>query len=296
VLALAALVVLAACEPAGLGYRPGAATGLHPGPDPTTTTVPRATPARVLAAGDVADCRSPGDEATAAVLDRHGGTVLVLGDAVYESGSHQEFAECYQPTWGRHLHRTRAVPGNHEYHTPGAAGFFDYFGAAAGAPGSGWFSFDLGAWHVVGLNSNCKVVSCAAGSAQHRWLVADLAASGAACTLAFMHHPRFSSGPHGGTTAVAPLFTALHAAGADVVLAGHDHHYERTHPVDGITYVVSGGGCKTTRVGRSTFTAAATSALQFLLIDIDDDRLAGHCIGVGGATIDRFHLRAREHR
>ncbi|HEU5321805.1 MAG TPA: metallophosphoesterase, partial [Methylomirabilota bacterium] len=133
---------------------------------------------------------------------------------------------------GRHKGRTRPAVGNHEYGTPGAAGYFDYFGAAAGGPGKGWYGYDLGAWHVIALNSNCaQAGGCHAGSEQERWLRADLAAHPAECTLAYMHHPRFSSGnQHGGSPGVEPLWRALHDHGAEMVLAGHDHDYERFAP------------------------------------------------------------------
>jgi hypothetical protein len=122
--------------------------------------------------------------------------------------------------------------GNHEYRTPGAAGYFGYFGAAAGEPGKGWYSYDVGAWHVVVLNTNCgEVGGCGPGSAQNAWLRADLTARGARCTLAYGHHPRFSSGnEHGGSPSVVPLFNALREHGVDVYLAGHDHDYERFAP------------------------------------------------------------------
>ncbi|HEX8692663.1 MAG TPA: metallophosphoesterase [Longimicrobium sp.] len=181
----------------------------------------------LVAAGDIADCRSTGDEATAALLDGIDGTVAVLGDNAYENGSEQEYRDCYHPTWGRHKARTRPTPGNHEYQTPGAAGYFAYFGAAAGNPAEGWYSYDLGAWHVVSLNSELPV---AAGSAQEQWLRADLAAHPARCTLAYWHRPRFSSSLHGNNAAMQPLWQALYDAGADVVLVGHDHAYERFAP------------------------------------------------------------------
>ncbi len=174
---------------------------------------------------------SPGAEITAGLLDGLTGTVAVLGDTAYENGTPDEFARCYEPTWGRHKARTRPAVGNHEYGTPGAAGYFAYFGAAAGEAGKGWYSYDLGAWHVVALNSNCSLVGCQAGSEQEQWLRADLAANGARCTVAYMHHPRFSSGNvHGGSSAVDPLWRALEADGAELVLAGHDHDYERFAP------------------------------------------------------------------
>jgi Calcineurin-like phosphoesterase/RTX calcium-binding nonapeptide repeat (4 copies) len=185
----------------------------------------------LTAAGDIADC-NPGAEITAGLVDGLPGTVAVLGDAAYQKGTPDEFARCYEPTWGRHRARTRPAVGNHEYGTPGAAGYFAYFGAAAGEAGKGWYSYELGAWHVVALNSNCTHAGgCQAGSEQERWLRADLAANEAECTLAYMHHPRFSSANvHGGSSAVEPLWRALEDARAEVVLAGHDHDYERFAP------------------------------------------------------------------
>jgi RTX calcium-binding nonapeptide repeat (4 copies)/Calcineurin-like phosphoesterase len=185
----------------------------------------------LVAAGDIADCKA-GAEITAKLIDALPGTVAPLGDTAYDSGTPDQFARCYEPTWGRHKSRSRPAVGNHEYGTAGAAGYFDYFGAAAGERGRGWYSYDLGAWHLVALNSNCtEVGGCGAGSEQERWLRADLAASAARCTLAYMHHPRFSSGnAHGGSPTVEPLWRALAGDGAELVLAGHDHDYERFAP------------------------------------------------------------------
>ena len=202
--------------------------------DPGATAEPTPRPDRgeiLLAAGDIGECGSASAEATAALLDGVDGTVAVLGDNAYERGSVAEYADCYGPTWGRHKARTRPAIGNHEYGTAGAAGHWDYWGDAAGPPGQGYYSYELGAWHVVVLNSNCSIVSCAAGSPQERWLRTDLASHPAACTLAYFHHPRFSSGArHGGTPRVQPLWQALYEAGAEVVLAGHEHIYERFTP------------------------------------------------------------------
>ncbi|MDQ3880216.1 MAG: metallophosphoesterase [Chloroflexota bacterium] len=182
----------------------------------------------LLAAGDIADCDSTGDDATAALLDGVEGTVLALGDLAYPSGTAGDFANCYAPTWGRHAARTRPVPGNHDYETQGAAGYFGYFGAAAGDPSQGWYSYDLGAWHVVALNSLCAAVGgCGPGSPQEQWLRADLAAHPAPCTLAYWHHPRFSSAQHGSDATYDAFWQALYEAHADVVLVGHDHVYER---------------------------------------------------------------------
>jgi acid phosphatase type 7 len=217
---------------------------------PAAPTEPQAV---VLAAGDIADCGSSGDEAVARLLDTLGGTVASLGDHAYTHGTAQEFAECYHPSWGRHRARTRPAVGNHEYRTANAAPYYAYFGAAAGDPARGYYSYDLAGWHVVVLNSNCAFVACAAGSAQERWLRADLAADGSACTLAYWHHPLFTSGAnHGDAVETRPLFQALYDDGADLVLAGHNHNYERfapQNPAGGLdnargirTFVVGTGG------------------------------------------------------
>ncbi|MGD9705865.1 MAG: metallophosphoesterase [Acidimicrobiia bacterium] len=195
---------------------------------------PTETPAAdqvILAAGDIASCSSSDDEATAAVLAGQSGTVITLGDNVYEDGAATEFADCYGPSWGAHKARTRPSPGNHDYHTSGASGYFDYFGAAAGDPEKGYYSYDLGNWHVVSLNSNCSDVPCSASSAQVTWLRADLAASTKPCTLAYWHRPRFSSGNHGSSTTMQPLYQALYDNNADLILVGHDHDYERFAPL-----------------------------------------------------------------
>jgi hypothetical protein len=182
----------------------------------------------VLAAGDIASCGEDGDEQTATLLDAQPGVVLALGDNVYEHGTLNDFRRCFEPSWGRHKQRIRPAPGNHEY-ISGGAGYFRYFGRAAGPPGRGYYSFELGAWHVVSLNSERRTHSDAA---QVRWLRADLARSKARCVLAFWHRPRWSRGQYGDDRTVAPLWNALYDAGADVVLAGHDHNYQRYQPMN----------------------------------------------------------------
>jgi len=179
-----------------------------------------------VGAGDIANSVS-GAEATAKVLDRTPGTVFTLGDNAYSDGTLAEYQQKYQPTWGRHRARTRPSPGNHEYNTSGASGYYTYFGQVAGPSKRGYYSFDLGDWHIISLNSN---VSMSAGSAQEQWLRADLAANRTRCTLAYWHHPRFSSGEHGSSTASKALWQALQEAGAEVILVGHDHDYERFAP------------------------------------------------------------------
>jgi hypothetical protein len=184
----------------------------------------------LLAAGDIASCRSLGDEATASLLEGPPTTIAALGDLAYPVGSADDFAGCYDPSWGRFKANTRPAAGNHDYATPGAAAYFDYFGAAAGPRGAGYYSYDLGSWHVVVLNSNCRFVACSRGSPQETWLRNDLALHSAQCTLAYFHHPLFSSTVGTATPAVQPLWQALYDAGADLVLSGHAHNYQRFAP------------------------------------------------------------------
>ena len=184
----------------------------------------------LVGAGDIGWCPTDRDEATATVLDSLPGTVVALGDIAYPDGSDGDFANCYDPSWGRHRARTRPVPGNHEYNTEDGRPYYDYFGDAAGTRFKGWYSFDQAGWHVIGLNSN---VSMSAGSEQMAWLRADLAASTAVCTVAMMHHPRFSSGTYApGVASVGEAWNTLYDAGVDVVLSGHEHFYERFAPMN----------------------------------------------------------------
>lgn len=214
----------------------------------------------LVAAGDIA-CE-PGQPRTA-VTCHHADTagivgrldpdvVAPLGDLQYPWGSLEDFRGSYAPTWGRYRGRSRPAVGNHEYGTRGAAGYFAYFGRRAGSPARGWYSYELGRWHVVVLNTNCDVVSCAAGGRQQRWLRADLARHPTRCTLAYAHHPRFSSGTHGSEELLAPLWETLQEGGTELMLSGHDHHYERFGPQDAageadpargiVQFVVGSGG------------------------------------------------------
>ena len=220
-------------------------------------SAPIADGAVLVGAGDIATCEAlEGARATARLLDGIPGTVYTTGDHAYSSGTAGQFADCYDPTWGRHKARTRPSPGNHDYYAPDAAPYFAYFGAAAGPPGRGYYSYELGTWHVVVLNSNCKKIGCEAGSPQEQWLRSDLAAHKTGCTVAYWHHPRYSSGRHGDALETGPLWQALHDAGAELVISGHDHDYERFAPQDsagrrdldrGIRQFVVGTGGKSTR-------------------------------------------------
>ena len=219
----------------------------------STTTAPR--PAvesfRIVAAGDIscvpgkpvttAECQMAATADLVASLDPD--LVLPLGDLQYELGKRADFDAAYATNWGRFKDITRPVVGNHEYTGGKAAGYFGYFGDAAHGP-DGWYSFDVEhGWHVVVLNSVCSVVGCGEGSRQLEWLRADLAATGAECILAAWHHPRWTSGLHGSDESMDAIWRALAERGADLALAGHDHHYERFEPKDGLVqYVVGTGG------------------------------------------------------
>jgi acid phosphatase type 7 len=187
----------------------------------------------LVGAGDIAKCLSDADNATAELLDDIPGTVFTVGDNVYSSKVPWRFVLCYGPSWGRHKDRTRPAPGNHEYlNSQDATDYFEYFGSAAGPPSRGYYSFDKGDWHVVALDSNCEQVrgGCGASSPMVGWLQRDLAAHRSRCTLAYFHHPLFSSGEHGNQPQVRPIWEALYAADADVVVSAHDHSYERFAP------------------------------------------------------------------
>ncbi len=222
----------------------------------------------IAAAGDIA-CppgASPSEtacqhEATSRLLARRDPwLVLTLGDNQYDDGALEDFRRSYSASWGRVKAITRPSVGNHDYHVADARDYFSYFGPPAGRRGRGYFSFDVGDWHVVALNSNCgEVGGCERGSRQEKWLRQDLAAHPSTCTLAYWHHPRFSSGLHGNNATSAAFWRALYEAGADVVLNGHDHTYERFAPQDprqradgnGIREFVVGTG------GRNLYTFGA---------------------------------------
>ncbi len=211
----------------------------------------------LVGAGDISDCAEAGSEATAKLLDKIPGTVMAVGDLAYPSGSKENFA-CYDRTWGRAKDRTRPAVGNHEFHAGSATYYFEYFGKTAGDPTGGYYSYELGAWHIIVLNSECAGVGgCETGSRQEKWLRQDLAEHPASCTLAYWHKPLFSSGgAHGNNPEIAPLWKALYRAHADIVVNGHDHDYERfalqnptgqADPKHGIREFVAGTGGKTLR-------------------------------------------------
>ncbi len=174
----------------------------------------------LVGAGDIASCGYNRDEATAKLLDQIPGTVFAAGDLAYTNGSYAQFTKCYHPTWGRHKNRTKPVPGNHEYKTSGAAGYFNYFSDTPS-----YYAYDLGDWRIYALNSE---INASPTSEQVKWLRQDLAANPKLCVLAYWHRPRWSSGNHhGGDQKTQALWNTLYKAGAELVINGHEHHYER---------------------------------------------------------------------
>lgn len=196
---------------------------------PAPPVVPLVPDAVLVGAGDVAMCGVPEVEMTARLLEGIAGTVVALGDLAYPSGSANDFATCYEPTWGRVKWRTRPAPGNHDYETPRGAGYYAYFGENAGPSGLGYYSYRAGAWLVLSLNSN---IPATADSPQAAWVRATLASNPTACTLAYWHHPVFSSGPNSNAKVMRDIWSILQQGGADVVLSSHDHLYERFAPQD----------------------------------------------------------------
>ncbi|HEY3444984.1 MAG TPA: metallophosphoesterase [Myxococcales bacterium] len=253
----------------------------------------------LVGAGDITHCANPaGSEATAKLLDAIPGAVFTAGDNSNDSGTAAEYSDCFGPSWGRHLARMRTAMGNHDAKTNGGAPYYAYFGAAAGPAGKGYYSYELGAWHVIVLNSNCTAAGgCAKYSPQERWLAMDLQAHPSRCTLAIWHHPLFSS-VYGGTAAVQDLWNALYAAGVDLAINGHDHVYERfapqdpaaqPDPVHGIRQITVGtGGAGNDTFPSTTFLPNSevhgTSALGVLKLTLRPDSYRWEFVPQAGKT------------
>lgn len=227
----------------------------------SSAETPLAPAAVLLAAGDIADC-GPGAAATANLINAHPALVLAVGDLAYPLGSREDFKKCFAPAWGRFLSRMKSVPGNHEYMTAGAQPYFAAMGNVAGPPRKGYYSLDYRGWHLIALNSH---IPMSANSAQDGWLKADIAQTTAHCRLAFLHLPRFSSGEGGDNESTDALWRTLAGGGVSIVIAGHDHLYER-----------------------------------FALLNADgsadqSDGIRAFTVGTGGATLDRKPLWVRRH-
>jgi acid phosphatase type 7 len=251
----------------------------------------------VVAVGDIASCDKDVDSATAALArSLRPRAVLTLGDHAYPRGSADDYARCYGPTWGRFRTRTHPAPGNHDYATAGAAGYFGYFGRRS--PGA-YYSFNLGGWHFVSLNSE---IPHGRGSEQERWLRRDLSRDRRACELLYWHRPRWSGGKHGSDGSMQPLWQAAYDHRVELVLAGHDHDYQRFYRLDalgrrdprrGVLEVVVGtGGAELYDPGRIANRAAAAAAYGVLALRLRRHGFGFHFLAVGS----RFHDSVRRQR
>ena len=250
----------------------------------------------LVGAGDIAECGRPEDELTADLVERIPGTVFTAGDNA-NPGSRASFRDCYEPTWGRPSikDRTRPAAGDADYEDHEAAGYYEYFGDAAGEAGAGYYAYDAGAWRVYVLNTNCgNVRGCAVGSPQATWLRDDLAREPRRCALAIFHHPFFTSGPsEGGDPERGDLWRILESAGAELVVSGHDHHYERFAPqtstgdtdTDGMIQLIAGtGGSRPDRVSRAARNSEihATGVFGVLRLELRPRGYGFEFIGVAG--------------
>jgi hypothetical protein len=294
-------------------------------PQVALTPPPAAAPAALIAlsgasvmigAGDITSCNSSASSATAALVDsvlradsiaKVDDAAFTLGDNAYQSGTAAEFANCLTPTWGdprkRIVKKLHPAPGNHEYYSSGAAPYYTYFGSAAGDPGKGYYSYDVGAWHVVALNSEMFASSLftdAARKTQMDWLDADLKAHKTLCTLAYWHHPRFSSGWHGSDAAQVPVWQIFYDNGVDLVLTGHDHDYERFLPMTpagvldttrGVTQIIAGTGGEAPRAFSTAIVPNSAARIAgragVLLLTLGKVEYRSAFLAVGGQIWDQ---------
>jgi alkaline phosphatase len=269
----------------------------------------------MIGAGDIAGCDQRNDEATAAIVDsvlaadstaHIEDAVFTLGDNAYESGSADDFASCFGASWGnpakRIMKKIHPAAGNHDHRTPSADAYFKYFGDRAGKPGEGYYSYDVGSWHVAVLNSEIIVnnrFSDGERDAQEAWLARDLKDHATTCTIAYWHHPRFSSGLHGSDARLGRVWQLLYASGVDLVLNGHDHDYERFVPQTpagiagtpkGITEIVVGTGGEDLRYFGSRAERNSAARVQgqagVLLITLGAREWRSVFLGIGGQQLD----------
>jgi acid phosphatase type 7 len=258
--------------------------------------------ATVLAAGDIAECDHQGDEATAKILAGYpDATILPLGDLAYDHGTPEEFTRCFATSWGKFKSQMRPATGNHDHSTKNAQGYWDYFADQGGPYDKYYYSYTLGSWHLVALNSDCwRVGGCASDEPQAEWLRSDLAKSGALCTLAYWHRPPFTSGRYGDpsdTARVRPLWRILHENGVEILLNGHEHSYERFALMDADGKPDEAGGVREIIVGTGggnlrpyenpplpTTEVRDSSTWGVLRLSLDPGKYAWRFIPVAGGT------------
>lgn len=271
-------------------------------PTPTTPTTPTAPgpptesgSATISVFGDTGWCGSPALAPIARLLANLGGPILLAGDLAYPNGALDDFRRCFHPGFGGLLSRIRTAPGNHEYVTPGADGYFTYFGDRAGPDRSGYHAFRIAAWKVLMLNSSVPI---GRGSAQVEWVRQQLQDDPTRCALAVVHHPFDSSGPNGPSPWLRGLWELLHSLGADVVVAGHDHLYERFAPVDasqrsdpakGIRQftVGTGGAALSNRARAAANSELLISSYGLLRLRLEPALYEWEFLDTNGAVLDR---------
>jgi hypothetical protein len=261
------VILLTACQTAGIGkqefFTSPSITHIPQTPTAALTSIPTAAitptplPVILVGAGDISICGQKGDDLTADLLADIPGTIFTVGDNSNENGTEYEYLNCFGPSWGRFLDRLRPVPGNHDYVIDNARPYFNYFSDTPVTPGRGYYSYDLGSWHIIALNS---VINISDNSLQLQWLREDLASHQSPCTLAYWHNPRWTSGESGNSGRVTALWQTLYESGVDVVVNGNEHMYERFAPMDptgaldlaqGIREFIAGtGGASHYRIGE----------------------------------------------
>jgi len=316
----ASLLVFAGCKPP-FHVTPVPADGPQVRQSGTAAMLPSVKPLADLTApvmvgvGDIASCTQKLGLATAILVDsiiktdsvaNVSTTTFTLGDNVYSRGTEEQFANCFTPSWGNPkfgiMKSVHPSPGNHDYGTPGAAPYYKYFGKAAGVDGEGYYSYDVGKWHVIALNSETVVgseFSDADRAAQMKWLKKDLEDHEAQCTIAYWHNPRFSSGWHGGDSKFTPLWQMLYDHNVDLVLNGHDHDYERFAPMNpagvrdtarGITEIVAGTGGEDLR-GFNAIQSNSEYRIEgragVLRLTLGDNEWRSEFVEAGGRVWDR---------
>ena len=307
VLTLVITIVLAGCTTApSPAISQGSTSPIAASPT-STQSVPAGDEAILIAAGDVASCSTNADEETGvlvrqlldtATINNLEVAVALLGDGAYPNGSEAEWGKCYESAWGSFKAKTRPAVGNHEYLTDEAAPYFSYFGTAAGSPEQGWYSYAIGAWRIIVLNSECAVVGCGTGSAQYRWLTTELAQARAAGVpiAAMWHRPRFSTGEHGNAPEMQPIWSTLAKNGAAFVLNGHEHNYERWEPLTetgtpaaaGITeFIVGTGGAGLRAQRRSDPRSAVYLMIHGVIrLTLTSDTYGWEMISIDGSVVD----------
>jgi acid phosphatase type 7 len=288
--------------PFGAGSPPASLATSSAGPATAPSLPPKPTPTQgevLVGAGDIAECDRFQDEATADAIEHIPGIVFTLGDNVYPEATTKQFQDCYTPSWGRPdiKSRTHPTPGGNEYEVDGAADYFKYFGDAAGDPATGYYAYEAGAWRVYVLNSECtEIGGCGVNSAQERWLRGDLAAHPVKCVLAMWHSPMFSSARPGPVDVMRSMWQTLQDAGAEVVLSGNDHAYERFAPQDAdgvsdpkngmVQFVVGTGGAGQSSLVRTLIPNSAirskTPVFGVLRLDLALDAYTWTFISTGG--------------